>query len=107
MTHAHDRLQAEINRDPAYQFDVYGHLDLRGPWAGWRLRGRELVSPHGDRVSVTRLTGLLWAAKLTTAAQRRQKQVCRVTVIAPIDPTPPAAPAAVARPERVNRLAVG
>jgi hypothetical protein len=33
-------------------------LDLTGPWAGWRLRGRFLISPEGDRLSVERLRGI-------------------------------------------------
>jgi hypothetical protein len=26
------------------------HVQLTGPWAGWRLAGRDLVSPAGERV---------------------------------------------------------
>lgn len=36
------------------------HVRLHGPWAGWRLAGRDLVSPEGIRMSPTRLQGLAW-----------------------------------------------
>ena len=36
------------------------HLELHGPWAGWRLAGRDLVSPDGLRLPERRLRGLLW-----------------------------------------------
>lgn len=35
-------------------------LDLIGEWYGWRLRGRHLVSPDGERITPERLRGLLW-----------------------------------------------
>ncbi|MCC8361471.1 phage protein [Lysobacter sp. A6] len=35
-------------------------IDFDGDWYGWRLRGRHLVSPDGQRISRTRLEGLLW-----------------------------------------------
>lgn len=58
-----------------YERVVYNHAPLYGPWAGWRLAGRELVSPGRSkaalRIPPVRLLGLLWreaeAAKLTTA----------------------------------------
>jgi len=33
---------------------------LPGEWYGWRLSGRHLVSPHGDRLTRERLDGLVW-----------------------------------------------
>lgn len=36
------------------------HVKLSGPWAGWRLAGRDLVSPEGIRFSPERLRGLAW-----------------------------------------------
>lgn len=33
---------------------------LYGAWAGWRMAGRVLVSPDGDRISPERLRGILW-----------------------------------------------
>lgn len=37
-----------------------GQIDLTGDWYGWRLKGRHLVSPDGDRLTQERLRGLLW-----------------------------------------------
>jgi len=34
--------------------------DFDGEWYGWRLRGRHLVSPDGQRMTVERLKGLMW-----------------------------------------------
>jgi len=39
---------------------VQNHTPLYGPWAGWRMAGRDLVSPDGDRINPRRLAGLLW-----------------------------------------------
>lgn len=39
---------------------VYQRLDFTGPWHGWKMRGRDLVSPDGDRLSPERLRGLAW-----------------------------------------------
>ena len=36
------------------------HVRLHGPWAGWRLAGRDLVGPDGDLLSPARLQGLAW-----------------------------------------------
>lgn len=36
------------------------HVTLTGPWAGWRLAGRDLVAPDRQRISPERLRGLLW-----------------------------------------------
>lgn len=44
-----------------YAWEVNGKGWLPADWAGWRLAGRYLVSPDGDRVSVERLRGLLFA----------------------------------------------
>jgi hypothetical protein len=35
-------------------------VDFEGDWYGWRLRGRHLVSPDGQRMTRTRLEGLMW-----------------------------------------------
>lgn len=34
--------------------------DFDDEWYGWRLRGRHLVSPDGQRMTVERLKGLMW-----------------------------------------------
>ena len=41
-----------------------GQLDLPGEWYGWRLRGRLLISPHGDKLTRTRLEGIVWSEAL-------------------------------------------
>ena len=58
-----------------YRVRVLGELDLEGEWRGWRLRGRWLISPAGDRINPQRLAGLLFTetnrdrlAKLKRAA---------------------------------------
>ncbi|WP_312368770.1 DUF3653 domain-containing protein [Stenotrophomonas sp.] len=42
-----------------YKRIVDNHVSLTGPWAGWRLAERDLVSPTGERISERRLRGLL------------------------------------------------
>jgi len=39
---------------------VHNITPLAGPWAGWRLAGRDLVSPDGTRMSPERVRGLAW-----------------------------------------------
>lgn len=63
------------------------HVTLTGPWAGWRLAGRDLVSPHGDRLNAQRVLGLAWRehseqrlAKLRNA-KRPKNQMVKVVVI--------------------------
>lgn len=51
---------------------------LYGPWTGWRMAGRELVSPDGDRISPERLRGLLWRqqAEARLAQVRSRNRRC-------------------------------
>ncbi|GAA5008838.1 hypothetical protein [Pseudoluteimonas lycopersici] len=49
--------------DAHYQRVVYGTAPLYGPWHGWRTAGRYLVAPSGERLTVERVLGLLWAEK--------------------------------------------
>lgn len=35
-------------------------VPLHEDWAGWRMAGRCLVSPDGDRIRPDRLRGVLW-----------------------------------------------
>lgn len=44
-----------------YDRVVYGKGPLFGPWEGWRLAGRYLVGPAGNRITPERLRGILWA----------------------------------------------
>lgn len=53
-----------------YAEKVLGHVDLAADWAGWRLRGRWLISPEGDRINVQRLRGILFRE---TNEKRRHK----------------------------------
>lgn len=39
---------------------VRNHTDLTGDWYGWKMRGKELVSPDGQRISPERMKGILW-----------------------------------------------
>ncbi|WP_140908725.1 DUF3653 domain-containing protein [Cognatiluteimonas lumbrici] len=75
-----------------YERTVHNLTPLHGRWAGWRLAGRELVAPDGDRITPERLRGLLWrqeheqrierAAGRRAAEQlRRQRQPVKVIVV--------------------------
>lgn len=52
-----------------YAEKVLCHVDLPADWAGWRLRGRWLISPEGDRINALRLRGILFRE----ANERRHK----------------------------------
>lgn len=56
-------------------------IDLPGDWIGWRLRGRHLVSPDGERLTPERLSGLLWRDQLELRragyASRRRAEAAR------------------------------
>lgn len=56
-------------------------VDLPGEWYGWRLRGRYLVSPDGERITRARLDGLLWRdgqeLRLAGFASRRAAEEAR------------------------------
>lgn len=70
-----------------YQRLVFNQLELSGPWAGWRLAGRDLVAPDGQRISPERLRGILFRQSLEARrdqAQRQRvpkKQLVRVMVV--------------------------
>jgi len=70
-----------------YQRRVLNQLELTGPWQGWRLAGRDLVSPDGQRISPERLRGLIFRqsmdARRDRARARRQpkQQMVRVVVV--------------------------
>lgn len=55
-----------------------GQLDLPGEWYGWRLKGRHLVSPDGDRLTPERLRGLIYRdlqeLRLAGFASRRKAE---------------------------------
>lgn len=64
-----------------FDFLVHNRADLVGQWYGWKLRGRHLVTPDGDRLTPERLAGLAWrdAAELRLAgfASRRKAEQAR------------------------------
>lgn len=57
------------------------HIDFPGPWHRWRLRGRHLVSPDGERITRERINGLLWRdqqeLRLAGFASRRKAEANR------------------------------
>lgn len=71
---------------------AHNHVELTGPWSGWKLRGRDLVSPTGLRLSPERVAGLAWRehneawleskkARAAAAAKARGQQPVKVVVI--------------------------
>lgn len=73
-----------------HEREVYNHVDLIGPWTGWRLRGRDLVTPDGIRFSPERLRGLAWRqdyerrrdlARSKNAARKSRQQLVKVVVV--------------------------
>lgn len=50
--------------DSHYERVVHNKTDLHGPWSGWRLAGRDLVAPDGQRLPPQRLRGLLWREQM-------------------------------------------
>lgn len=70
---------------------IDNHVELSGPWAGWRLAGRDLIAPSGERIPERRLRGLLWradamdlrdSARARNAARKaRQQSMVKVVVV--------------------------
>ena len=71
---------------------VHHRVDLSGPWEGWRVRGRDLVSPDRQRITPERLQGLLWrdamelrlagfASRRRAEADKRNAQRVKVVVV--------------------------
>ena len=57
---------------------VFNKGPLYGPWAGWRLAGRVLVSPDGDRISPERLRGILFQEAARARLQRAATNSAKV-----------------------------
>jgi hypothetical protein len=53
-----------------YQVTVDGALDLGNEWQGWRLRGRYLITPDGDRILPQRLLGLVMLEGMRVSRRR-------------------------------------
>ena len=73
-----------------HEMRAYGKGDLGGPWSGWRLAGRYLVTPDGLRMLPERIRGLAWRqdsedrlerARAANEARHKDKQLVRVVVI--------------------------
>lgn len=66
-------------------------IDLEGEWYGWKQRGRYLVSPEGDKLTLERMKGIAWKlhmeSRLSNAKARNANRkavargVCKVVVI--------------------------
>lgn len=84
----HCEIETDIEH---YDRVVHNKTELHGPWAGWRMAGRELVSPEGDRFTTTRLRGLAWrldaeqraerARARNARAKKRQQELVKVVVV--------------------------
>lgn len=75
-----------------YEAVVHQHIDLTGPWSGWRVAGRELVAPDGQRITAARMRGLLWrdelelrrkgyASRRKAEADSKKNQLVKVVII--------------------------
>jgi hypothetical protein len=71
-----------------FEWTVHGVGPLYGPWSGWRLAGRNLVTPDGLRLSPERVRGLAFRqdaeARLAAVRARRARQepqLVRVVVV--------------------------
>lgn len=63
---------------------VHNRTLLYGPWHGWRIAGRDLVSPDGDRICPQRLRGLLWTERARARLlQSRATGIRGVLVVLP------------------------
>ena len=57
------------------------NYDFEDEWSGWKLRGRQMVSDDGQRMTIERLRGLMWRDKmelrLAGYASRRKAEEAR------------------------------
>lgn len=65
---------------------VHNHAPLHGPWTGWRMAGRDLVTPDGVRLTPERVRGLAWrqeaeARRDAARAKKRVRQEVRQEVV--------------------------
>jgi len=70
-----------------YQRTVHNQHELTGPWAGWRMAGRDLIAPDGQRINPERLRGLMFRQDLeerrdrARARSKAKPQLVRVVVV--------------------------
>lgn len=60
---------------------IYNKMPLYGPWAGWRMAGRDLIAPDRQRISPERLRGLLFreaSQKYLTRRRDEKRTACQV-----------------------------
>jgi hypothetical protein len=55
-----------------YDALVYSRVDFAGEWVGWRMRGRDLITPDGDRLSVGRLRWILGREAIRQASSKNR-----------------------------------
>jgi hypothetical protein len=56
-----------------YDWQVRGNGTLNGAWAGWRIAGDELMSPHGDRLSRALVERLAYEVWLRGGGRKRRR----------------------------------
>jgi hypothetical protein len=57
-----------------YDRIVYGKTVLYGHWVGWRIAGRDIISPDGDRICPERLRGLLFTERNRSRGTKKRHQ---------------------------------
>lgn len=64
---------------PGEHYDriVHNKTALHGPWRGWRLAGRELVAPDGERFTTERLRGLAFRLEAEQRLERARARNAR------------------------------
>lgn len=64
-----------------YDRTVHNLTSLAGPWAGWRLAGRELVSPDGQRFTTERLRGLAFRLDAEARLERARAKNAKAKAV--------------------------
>ncbi|WP_268738733.1 DUF3653 domain-containing protein [Luteimonas fraxinea] len=54
---------------------------LHGPWAGWRMAGKDLVGPDGTRISPTRMRGVLFRIEAEERLQRARARSAKAKAV--------------------------
>lgn len=69
--------------DALYRRNVYNQQHLPAPWDGWRMAGRDLITPDGVRLSPERVRGLAWRQEAETrlASIKARKRPVRQEVV--------------------------